>query len=61
VHVEHTIALCDDGVWVLTAADGGRGRLGDLVASAARGEVAAPLAEAESAGPAARAESPAQT
>jgi methionyl aminopeptidase len=30
-HVEHTIALLDDGVWVLTAEDGGRGRLGDLV------------------------------
>jgi methionyl aminopeptidase len=31
VHVEHTIALCDDGVWVLTAHDGGRSRLGDLL------------------------------
>jgi methionyl aminopeptidase len=31
VHVEHTIALCDDGVWVLTAHDGGRSRLGELV------------------------------
>ncbi|MEV1290131.1 type I methionyl aminopeptidase [Micromonospora sp. NPDC049679] len=31
VHVEHSIALLDDGVWVLTAADGGRARLGDLV------------------------------
>jgi methionyl aminopeptidase len=31
VHVEHTMALCDDGVWVLTAFDGGRARLGDLV------------------------------
>ena len=30
-HVEHTMALCDDGVWVTTAADGGRARLGDLV------------------------------
>jgi methionyl aminopeptidase len=30
-HVEHSIALLDDGVWVLTAEDGGRGRLGDLV------------------------------
>ncbi|GII24236.1 type I methionyl aminopeptidase [Planosporangium mesophilum] len=38
VHVEHSIALCDDGVWVLTASDGGRERLGDLVASAARTE-----------------------
>ncbi|MEU8297499.1 type I methionyl aminopeptidase [Micromonospora sp. NPDC048909] len=31
VHVEHTMALLPDGVWVLTAADGGRARLGDLV------------------------------
>jgi methionyl aminopeptidase len=38
VHVEHTIALCDDGVWVLTAPDGGRDRLGDLVAQVARSE-----------------------
>jgi methionyl aminopeptidase len=30
-HVEHTMALCDDGVWVTTAHDGGRSRLGDLV------------------------------
>jgi methionyl aminopeptidase len=30
-HVEHSIALLDDGVWVLTAEDGGRGRLGELV------------------------------
>ncbi|MBB2945399.1 methionyl aminopeptidase [Actinoplanes lutulentus] len=30
-HVEHTMALLDDGVWVTTAHDGGRGRLGDLV------------------------------
>ncbi|SCF16331.1 type I methionyl aminopeptidase [Micromonospora mirobrigensis] len=30
-HVEHSMALLDDGVWVLTAFDGGRGRLGDLV------------------------------
>ncbi|MDG4794007.1 type I methionyl aminopeptidase [Micromonospora sp. WMMD1082] len=31
VHVEHTMALLPDGVWVLTAHDGGRARLGDLV------------------------------
>jgi methionyl aminopeptidase len=31
VHVEHSIGLLDDGVWVLTAVDGGRARLGDLV------------------------------
>lgn len=30
-HVEHTIALLADGVWVTTAVDGGRARLGDLV------------------------------
>jgi methionyl aminopeptidase len=35
VHVEHTIALLDDGVWVLTAADGGAARLGGLVSAAA--------------------------
>ena len=28
-HFEHTVALTDDGPWVLTALDGGRGRLGD--------------------------------
>lgn len=32
-HVEHTMALLDDGVWVTTAPDGGRGRLGELVTS----------------------------
>ena len=31
VHVEHSMAICDDGIWVLTAFDGGRERLGDLV------------------------------
>jgi methionyl aminopeptidase len=30
-HVEHTMALLEDGVWVTTAVDGGRARLGDLV------------------------------
>lgn len=30
-HVEHTMAICDDGVWVLTAYDGGRARLGNPV------------------------------
>jgi methionyl aminopeptidase len=30
-HVEHTLAICDDGVWVLTAVDSGRERLGDLL------------------------------
>jgi len=38
VHVEHTIALLDDGAWVLTAPDGGQERLGDLVAQAGRAE-----------------------
>jgi methionyl aminopeptidase len=33
-HVEHTVALFDDGVWVLTAEDGGAARLGDLLATA---------------------------
>jgi methionyl aminopeptidase len=31
VHVEHTVAIFDDGVLVTTAADGGVARLGDLV------------------------------
>lgn len=35
-HVEHSIALCGDGVWVLTAPDGGAERLGDLVSQRAR-------------------------
>jgi methionyl aminopeptidase len=35
-HVEHTVALFDDGGWVLTAEDGGRERLGDLLSAAAR-------------------------
>jgi methionyl aminopeptidase len=30
-HVEHSIGLYEDGVWVFTALDGGRERLGDLV------------------------------
>jgi methionyl aminopeptidase len=38
VHVEHTIALCEDGVWVLTAPDGGQARLGELAAQVARSE-----------------------
>jgi methionyl aminopeptidase len=37
-HVEHTVALFEDGAWVLTADDGGAGRLGDLLASAARAD-----------------------
>jgi methionyl aminopeptidase len=35
VHVEHSIGLYEDGVWVLTAEDGGRERLGDLVSGQA--------------------------
>lgn len=35
VHVEHSFALLDDGVWVLTAPDGGRERLGDLASARA--------------------------
>jgi methionyl aminopeptidase len=38
-HWEHTVALLDDGPWVLTAEDGGRGRLGEL----ASGEQVQPL------------------
>jgi methionyl aminopeptidase len=34
-HAEHSIALYDDGVLVLTAPDGGRERLGDLVSQKA--------------------------
>ena len=37
-HVEHSVAVLDDGVWVLTAHDGGQARLGDLVSAAARQE-----------------------
>jgi len=33
-HVEHTVAICPDGVWVLTALDGGRERLGDGLVTA---------------------------
>jgi methionyl aminopeptidase len=35
VHVEHTFALLEDGVWVLTAEDGGRSRLGGLLSARA--------------------------
>lgn len=35
-HTEHTFALMDDGPWVLTAHDGGRERLGDLVSARAK-------------------------
>jgi methionyl aminopeptidase len=34
-HVEHTVALLPDGAWVLTAEDGGRARLGDLLTASA--------------------------
>jgi methionyl aminopeptidase len=34
-HVEHTVALTQDGAWVLTAPDGGAARLGPLLSSAA--------------------------
>ena len=37
VHVEHTMGIFDDGIWVLTAADGGAERLGDLLTPRARG------------------------
>lgn len=35
VHVEHTFAVLPDGVWVLTAPDGGLGRLGALASARA--------------------------
>jgi methionyl aminopeptidase len=35
VHVEHTFALLEDGAWVLTATDGGRSQLGDLLTARA--------------------------
>jgi methionyl aminopeptidase len=35
VHVEHSIAIFEDGVWVLTAHDGGLGMLPPEVLSAA--------------------------
>ncbi len=35
-HVEHTVALTEDGAWVLTAPDGGAGRLGALLSAAAQ-------------------------
>ncbi len=34
-HVEHSIALVEDGAWVLTAEDGGAARLGPLLSAAA--------------------------
>lgn len=34
-HVEHSIGLFEDGVWVFTAFDGGRERLGDLLTARA--------------------------
>lgn len=34
-HVEHSVARLPDGLWVLTAPDGGRSRLGDLVSAQA--------------------------
>jgi methionyl aminopeptidase len=34
-HVEHTVALFADGAWVLTAPDGGRAQLGDLLTASA--------------------------
>ena len=36
VHVEHTIALLEDGAWVLTAEDGGVERLGAMASASAR-------------------------
>jgi methionyl aminopeptidase len=36
-HTEHTVALLEDGAWVLTASDGGVSRLGELASARARG------------------------
>jgi methionyl aminopeptidase len=41
-HVEHSIALLDDGAWVLTAVDGGRARLGELLSARATASTSAP-------------------
>lgn len=35
-HTEHSIAICDDGLWVLTAPDGGVEALGELASDLAR-------------------------
>jgi methionyl aminopeptidase len=34
-HWEHTVAITDDGPWVLTALDGGASRLGERTAGSA--------------------------
>jgi methionyl aminopeptidase len=34
-HFEHTVAVTDDGPWVLTALDGGASRLGERTAGSA--------------------------
>jgi methionyl aminopeptidase len=33
-HFEHTVAITEDGPWVLTALDGGRAQLAELAAVA---------------------------
>ena len=52
-HVEHSMALLTDGVWVLTAVDGGRARLGDLV-TARQPAAATTLSTLPASAPAAR-------
>jgi methionyl aminopeptidase len=37
-HFEHTVAICADGLWVLTAPDGGRARLGQLASAQVSGD-----------------------
>lgn len=37
-HTEHSIAICDDGLWVLTAPDGGVEALGELASDLARND-----------------------
>jgi len=36
-HFEHTVAVTDNGPWVLTALDGGKARLAELSATAESG------------------------
>jgi methionyl aminopeptidase len=42
-HFEHTVAITDDGPWVLTAPDGGRERLAGLAEAAGSGARSDPV------------------
>jgi methionyl aminopeptidase len=55
-HFEHTVAITDDGPWVLTAADGGRERLAGLASTATAGSAADSKSAASGAPPPARRE-----